>query len=104
MCRDGPGLLDRAAREYQPNRLRHSHRESLILFVAICLGSFPSEAALLCVVRAVLFGSLQSGFFDQNPLTFIPLACPAETNYNRGKRAVLASTAGEGSITSGQIN
>jgi hypothetical protein len=74
MPTDGPGLLERAARKHLPNRFRHSHREILILFIAICLSQFASNSTLICVGRTLLFGSLQSRFLNQNTLTFVSLA------------------------------
>src|SRR5262249_33671550 len=101
---DGPRLLRRAAWKHLPNRFRHSHRENLILLVAIDLGLLAPDTALVSICRALCLGLLQCAFFDQHALALVALASPAETNHHGGKCAVLPSTSGQSGVASGQIN
>jgi hypothetical protein len=101
---DGLRLLGRAAWKHLPNRLGHSHRENLILFIAIDLGPLALHTALLGISRALCLGLLQCRFFDQHSLAFVALASPAKANHHGGKCAVLPSTSGQSGVASVQVN
>jgi hypothetical protein len=101
---DGLRLLSRAAWKHLPNRFGHSHRETLILSIAIGLGPLAPDTALLSIGGALCPGLLQCRFFDQHSLAFVALASPAKANHHGGKCAVLPSTSGQSGIASGQVN
>jgi hypothetical protein len=79
---DGLRLLGWAAWKHLPNRFGHSHRENLILFIAIDLGPLALHTALRGICRALCLGLLQCRFFDQHSLAFVALASPASLNYS----------------------
>src|ERR1700676_1593685 len=101
---DGLRLLRRAAWKHLPNRFGHSHRENLILFIAIDLGPLALDTALLSIGGALCPGLLQCRFFDQHSLAFIALASPAKAHHHGGKCAVFPSTSGQSGVASGQVN
>src|SRR5258708_21919031 len=101
---DGPRLLRRAAWKHLPNRFSHSHRQNLILFIAIDLGPLAPDIALVSIGRALCLCLLQRRFFDQHSLAFVALASPAKANHHGGKCAVFPSTSGQSGIASGQVN
>src|SRR5260370_27330037 len=86
---DGLRFLRRAAWKHLPNRFGHSHRENLILFVAIDLGPLAPDTALLSIGGTLCLGLLHCRFFDQISLAFVALASHAKEYQYRAKCAVL---------------
>src|SRR5207247_10264155 len=99
---DGLRLISRAAWKHLPNRFGHSHRQNLILFIAIDLGPLAPDIALVSIDRALCLGLLQCRFFDQHSLAFVALASPAKSNHHSGKCAVLALPSVQSCVSSGE--
>jgi hypothetical protein len=77
---------------------------ALIRALAGKAGPFPRPRPLVLVAETLLLGPLERRQFDQEALTFIPLARAAEANHHRRERRVLPAPATERRIARREVH